>query len=85
MAHWDSAKKQSSNRRKAVTGAIIGGASALYGSSHGTGLQGYKPNSYGTYSVNRQAENVRKNTTKPRGYTVSDAIMGKKPPKSKWF
>lgn len=84
MAHWDTPKKQRKDRRKAVAGAIIGGASALYGSSSGTGLQGYKPNSYGTYSVNRQAENVRKNTTKSRGYTFSDAIKGKKPPKSKW-
>lgn len=84
MAHWDSAKKQRNNRGKAVAGAIIGTAGALYGSSHGTGLEGYKPKSYGTYSVNRQADNVRKNTTKSRGYTISDAIMGKKPPKSKW-
>jgi hypothetical protein len=84
MAHWDTPKKQRNNHRKAVAGAIIGGASALYGSSSGTGLQGYKAKSYTDYSAYRQAENVRKNTTKSRGYTISDAIMGKKPPKSKW-
>ncbi|RIJ77999.1 hypothetical protein D1871_04755 [Nakamurella silvestris] len=77
MGTWDKAKKVGK------TGAAIGGlAFGVYGSAAPPVKPNVSASRTGSYSVGQRRTSQRVNTTRPR-YTLGDAIIGKKPPRSK--